>query len=103
MDQEAIGPGAVLLGVIKSALREDTIKLISQQFDGDPWGAPLGRLVSCLDPQTLAIIIRDLEDEPNLRGHISEQDMLAVIKTCRTEGEQRLGQRLFDAMIAEYE
>jgi hypothetical protein len=96
-------PEVLTLSAVRSVLGNDTLALLAAQGGPVALDMPLSELLPRLDVQTLAILIRDMEDAPNTRGEIPEQVMLAVIKASRTAGEQRVGRPMFDALISEYE
>lgn len=91
------------LGTIRAALREETCRMIAQQGRRDTWDLPLTDALAPLAPQTLACLIRDLEDTPNHHGALSEQALMNAIKVIWEYGDTQLGKALFGSLVTEYE
>ena len=89
---------------VELALSVEVRALIRQQAArnaGTAHTTPFAQVTTYLDSEALALLIRDLED---YAGHqVGEQCIAHIIKLCWAEGNRRVGELHFSAIVAEYE
>lgn len=93
---------ATTLEMVRGALKDETQLSIERQAGSVGWAMPLEMVLPQLDAQTLALVIRDMEDEANHFQKFDERDLWNVLTAARRAGEAQLG-RTFDSVISEYE
>lgn len=95
---------ALSIDSVELALTAEVRDLIRQQanrYAGAITKTPFAQLTTYLNSEALGLLIRDLE---NYTGHqVSGHAIARIIKLCWAEGNRRVGEINFGAIVSEYE